>query len=127
MYSLAFLISSIAASTPSIAKLILSKTAGAAVATGGALKKAVVVVANESGRHMNENKLIRRLVLLWAVCVVTVYIFNPPGYINTITDAGAVAFVSVVGILSSVIGFYQWSRSSEEKRKDNEKDNTLSD
>lgn len=68
-----------------------------------------------SAKQVNENMLVRRCVLLWAIVLVTWFITSPPAYLLVITDAGAVAYCAVIGILSSVIGFYQWSRLSDKK------------
>lgn len=67
------------------------------------------------GTLIEENKLIRRLVLLWAVGINTwvVYVvFTAPPVIEGGTAA---ALASVVTIFTGVIGFYQWSRSREER------------
>jgi len=64
---------------------------------------------------VNENKLIRRLALLWAVVLITIVIvwtwLHPPN----ISGSTATALGVVVGLLSSVIGFYQWSRRQDDE------------
>lgn len=72
---------------------------------------------------MNEkfpnNKFFRRLALMWTIALITfavvVTFTDPP----SITGGTATALATVVGILATVIGFYQWSRDKEDKAKRN--------
>ena len=66
------------------------------------------------GRLIEANKLIRRLVLVWAVVLNTWVVYkvftDPPD----ITTGTAAALASVITIFTGVIGFYQWSRGRED-------------
>lgn len=72
---------------------------------------------------VNRHKGIRRLLLLWAVALITwsvryAFIYHPDIPPNTVLALG-----SVIGLLTVVIGFYQWSRSRDECRSRREEDN----
>lgn len=65
------------------------------------------------------NKFFRRLALVWAMIIITwvvwVVFTGPP----QIAGGTAAALGTVVGILATVIGFYQWSRDrDDQQRKD---------
>lgn len=67
---------------------------------------------------IENHKLIRRLALLWAFLLITyatLVVFDPI-VITLITAAGASAFTALVGILSTVILFYQSSRGKEDSK-----------
>ena len=69
-------------------------------------------------KALNEQKAVRRLLVLWAVCLitwVTVQLFTVPAEITT---AAATAFGLVTAILTAVITHYQWSRKNEDQSKD---------
>lgn len=63
---------------------------------------------------IEKHKLIRRLTLLWAICLITwvvLKVFGGP--LDAITGAVATAMGMVVGLLATVIGFYQHTRANE--------------
>lgn len=66
--------------------------------------------------QINQNRLVRRILLLWACIVISWVIYkvftNPPD----ISGGTVAALTTVVGILTVVIGFYQWSRAKEDER-----------
>jgi len=67
---------------------------------------------------IEKHKLIRRLIVLWAVILitwVTIRVFTSP---PDISNGTAAAFASVVGLLGSSIAFYKWSRQKEEGHND---------
>lgn len=53
-----------------------------------------------------KHKFVRRSMVAWALTLITIAVLHPEKY----TDA---KFLSVVGLLTAVIGFYQWSRQNE--------------
>jgi drug/metabolite transporter (DMT)-like permease len=68
-------------------------------------------------KQINENKLVRRLALLWAVLLISAVVLitwlRPPDIpSSTVTAVGI-----VVGILATVIGFYQWSRGKDDEAR----------
>ena len=58
------------------------------------------------GDFFNKHKGVRRLLLLWACCLITYSVVK-----NHLADTVAVA---VIGLLTVVIGFYQWSRNKDD-------------
>lgn len=67
-------------------------------------------------RIFNHHKAVRRLTLVWACWLITVVVLRVTredlltelnGYVISIVTA-------VIGILSTVIGFYQWSRRRDD-------------
>jgi len=63
---------------------------------------------------IENHKLIRRFALIWACILitwVTVQVFID---ISKITSAVVGALTVIVGILASVIGFYQYQRGKED-------------
>jgi membrane associated rhomboid family serine protease len=64
-------------------------------------------------RLFNEHQLVRRLLVVWAIFLITwvvVQVFSDLGAINA---AVASALATVSGILSMVIVHYQWSRGRD--------------
>ena len=70
-------------------------------------------------RQCNRNRLFRRLVLLWCMTIITITILRAtdPDVLVQMTGAGATVVGSVTGLLSCVIGFYQWSRQKDDEAK----------
>lgn len=69
---------------------------------------------------MNEQKFFRRVVLLWAMSLLTIWTFflmNVP-LLTGIGAAGATVVTGVFGILATVVSFYQWHRNKEDERKE---------
>ena len=68
-------------------------------------------------RLANHQRLFRRLVLLWACALITWVVvrtwINPP----EISAGTAGALATVVGILATVVGFYQWHRKADDERQ----------
>jgi hypothetical protein len=65
---------------------------------------------------IEHHKLIRRLALLWACTLNTVILLRvtEPDVITALGAAGATVITAVVGILTSVIAFYQHHRSQDD-------------
>lgn len=69
-------------------------------------------------RLANSHKLFRRAVLLWAVVLVTVVVLRAtrPEVLTAATAAGATIVTAAIGILTTVIGLYQWMRQRDAER-----------
>jgi len=67
------------------------------------------------GKAINEHKLIRRLALVWACWLITVVVLRvtTPEVMAQVNSSMATIVVAVIGILATVIAFYQWSRHKE--------------
>ena len=68
-------------------------------------------------KQLNRNKLVRRLILLWVVLLITAIVLmtwlRPPDIpSSTVTALGI-----VVGMLASIIAFYQWSRARDDEAR----------
>jgi hypothetical protein len=61
-----------------------------------------------------EHKLVRRLVVLWAVGLITFVIYVTFSDLTLLTASVAAAVGTVVGILSVVINFYTRSRELDD-------------
>lgn len=65
-------------------------------------------------RLFEKHKLVRRVLVVWSAVIITLAtyaIFKAP---NEITAASATALATVTGILTVVIGFYQWDRKQDD-------------
>lgn len=64
---------------------------------------------------IEQHKLVRRLVLLWACVIITIAVlrYTDPEVIGQITGPAATVFVAIIGILATVIGFYQHNRQKD--------------
>lgn len=59
----------------------------------------------------------RRLALLWSILLITfvvVRVTNKDVLLN-ITPSGATVVTAIIGILTTVIAFYQWDRARDDK------------
>lgn len=64
----------------------------------------------------NEQKFFRRLILLWSMGLITyftMFLMNVDLLIG-IGAAGATVATSVIGILATVVSFYQWHRNKDD-------------
>lgn len=69
-------------------------------------------------RLFESHKLVRRLLVLWAVCLITwatLKLFEVPA---EITGPAATAFGLVTGLLTAVIAHYQWARKNDDQSKE---------
>lgn len=68
-------------------------------------------------KFFEEYKGARRLSLFWAIWLITVVAFRVtrPEIITNISPAGATVVSAILGILATVITFYQWHRSQDDK------------
>lgn len=65
----------------------------------------------------NEHMLVRRLLVIWAIVLITVVVFKLLSIMTTIDTATAAVVSAVVGILATVTGFYIKSRELDAKRE----------
>ena len=75
-------------------------------------------------RRFPNNKFFRRLVLVWVIVLITAVVALTWIRTPDIPAGTAAALATVVGILTVVIGFYQWSRQQEDKQEDKKGDKT---
>lgn len=68
---------------------------------------------NWLSRLFEEHKLARRFALFWAMSLITYTVVSFVEYAPHIIGADKV-FIAIIGILSVVIGFYQWSRAHDD-------------
>lgn len=57
-------------------------------------------------RLFEDHKLVRRIMVAWAMTLITIAVLDPEKY----TDA---KFLALTGLLTAVIGHYQWSRGRD--------------
>jgi len=69
------------------------------------------------GTLVEQHKLIRRLVLLWAVIMITYVTFIVFHHPPNIPSGTVTAYGIVVGLLATAIGLYKWSRDREDRIK----------
>ena len=62
-----------------------------------------------------EHKAARRITLFWALWLTSVVVLRvtDPEVIPTITAAAATVITAIIGILTTVVAFYQWHRSKD--------------
>ena len=70
-------------------------------------------------RLINNQKLFRRIVLIWAMTILTIWscFLMDVSLLVNIGAAGATVVTAVFGILTTVIGFYQWHRNKDDERQ----------
>jgi len=66
------------------------------------------------GLLFEKYKFARRLLLIWASWLITYSIIQFWSKLDHITDPAARVIIAVFGLLTVVIGFYQWSRERDE-------------
>lgn len=69
-------------------------------------------------RLANRQKLFRRLILVWAIGLVTLVVLRAtePDVLSSATGAGATIVTAAIGILTTVVGLYQWMRQRDEEQ-----------
>ncbi len=67
---------------------------------------------------VNRQRFFRRLVLVWSMALVSFVVIRTmqPEVLTKLPAPAATAIVAFVGILATVITFYQWHRSQDDKR-----------
>lgn len=68
---------------------------------------------------VNRQRLFRRLVLIWACWLVTEVALRAtsPEALAGMSGPAASVVVAVIGILATVIAFYQWHRQADERQQ----------
>lgn len=75
----------------------------------------------EPGKWFDElserQRLFRRIVLIWAMALVTfvVDVVMDVDVLLSLTTEATTVVISLIGILTTVIGFYQWHRAQDDK------------
>lgn len=70
-------------------------------------------------RLIDNQKLFRRVVLIWAMAILTIWscFLMDVSLLVNIGAAGATVVTAVFGILTTMIGFYQWHRNKDDERQ----------
>lgn len=66
-------------------------------------------------RLFEKHKLVRRLLVFWAVGLITWVVLKTFSDLTLLTAAVATALATITALLTAVLGFYQWSRQNEDK------------
>ena len=66
-------------------------------------------------RLFNQHHFVRRLLAVWAICLITWVVVQVFVDISQINSAVNTALGIIVGILTTVITHYQWSRNREDE------------
>lgn len=72
---------------------------------------------------IEERKLVRRALVLWAAALITVVTYDILTLIDKmdeLTTPVTSFYLGVTALLTAVIGFYQWSREKDDKREETE-------
>ena len=63
-----------------------------------------------------EHKLVRRILVFWAIWLITYVVLTATSKITTIDTASAAMVSTIVGLLATVTAFYIRSRELDDKR-----------
>ena len=66
-------------------------------------------------RLFNEHKLVRRGLVIWAVWIITWVVVTVFKQLSLITTPVATFGGVVIGMLATVLAFYQWSRDKDDE------------
>lgn len=64
-----------------------------------------------------KHKFVRRSLVYWAATIITLATYAVFKHPELITAASATALATVTGVLTVVIGFYQWDRTRDKEDK----------
>lgn len=64
-------------------------------------------------RLFNQYKFVRRIIVLWAMWLITLVVLRAISDLGAVTASVAAMVGSVIGILSVVLGFYFQNRKDE--------------
>lgn len=65
-------------------------------------------------RLFNQHKFARRFSLFWSMCLITYIAMAYVGKMGELNSTDATVILGFIGILATVIGFYQWHRSKDD-------------
>ena len=65
-----------------------------------------------------DHKLVRRLLVIWAICLITYTVTKGVDMIQILDTPASTFLIAIVGILATVTAFYIRSREMDDKRKD---------
>lgn len=70
-------------------------------------------------RLFEKHKFVRRAIVVWACWLITIVMLRvtEPGSLPYLSASVAAVVATIVGVLATVLGFYQWSRDTEDKGK----------
>jgi hypothetical protein len=68
------------------------------------------------GSAIKEHKAVRRIVIVWALWIITLVVLRVTDDVSLITAASAALVSTLVGILTVPIGFYFKRRGDEDKK-----------
>lgn len=80
-------------------------------------KSTIAWIGRATEAAFEDHKLVRRVLVIWAVWLITVVVLKATEYITTIDAATAGMVSTIVGILATVTAFYIKSRELDDKRK----------
>ena len=66
-------------------------------------------------RMFNRHKLVRRLLLLWAVWLITTVVLAYTERMGSISQADGVVIGAVIALLSTVLALYQHQRAKDDR------------
>lgn len=71
-------------------------------------------------RLFERHKLVRRITLLWACVLITLVVLRVTAIdaLPLVSAPVATIVVAVIGILTTVVGLYQWHRHRDDSRCD---------
>lgn len=79
------------------------------------MKRMLSALAAATDALANRHKAFRRLVLVWALALITWTVHEAFTRAPAIGGGTATALGAVIGVLATVIGFYQWSRDRDDR------------
>lgn len=74
-------------------------------------------MGNSLKKLANGRKLFRRTILIWSICLITYFVNGvlDHDFLIAVGTPGASIVIAVIGILATVISFYQWHRNQDDK------------
>lgn len=79
------------------------------------MRQLLRALAGAADALANRHKAFRRCVLVWAIVLITWTVHEVFTRAPAIGAGTATALGAVIGVLATVIGFYQWSRERDDR------------
>lgn len=79
------------------------------------MRRALRAIAAAADALANRHKAFRRLVLIWAIGLITWTVHEVFTRAPAVGAGTATALGAVIGVLATVVGFYQWSRERDDR------------